>query len=68
MKVTHQVLPLGLGDTMWLVAPLLKLILVTPLLKLIQVTHQVLALLLAGALWLLQAPTDFSTHVSQQVS
>ena len=38
--------------------PLLGL--VALLLKMTQVTHQVLGLLLAGALWLLQAPADLT--------
>jgi hypothetical protein len=40
------------------IPPESPLVLVAPLLKPMQVTHQVLPLLLAGALWLNQAPTD----------
>ena len=65
MQATHQAAVLLL--VVQAVPPEPPLVLVDPLLKLIQVTHQVLSLLLAGALWLLQATTDL-TQVSQQVS
>ncbi len=65
MQATHQATMLLL--VVQAIPPEPPLVLVAPLLKLIQVTHQVLVLLLAGALWLLQATADL-TQVSQQVS
>ncbi len=55
MQATHEATMLLL--VVQAIPPEPPLVLVAPLLKLMQVTHQVLALLLAGALRLLKAHT-----------